>query len=53
MNPLYEIANKLLTWDALKSRGIKDVMVDLATNTVALVGDPLKIELPFIKPGHI
>ncbi len=50
---LYEIANKLLTWDVIKSRGIRDVMVDLSTNTVALVGDPLKIELHFIIPHFI
>lgn len=53
MNPLYEIANNLLTWDVLKSRGIKDVMVDPSTDTVALVGDPLKIELHFIIPHFV
>jgi len=53
MRQLYDVADKLLTWGELKSLGIRDIMVDAATQTVALVGDPLKIELNMIIPGFV
>ncbi len=53
MNKILETATKLLSWDVLKSRGIRDIKVDENTNTVALVGPPLKIETNFIKPQFV
>ncbi len=49
MNSIYDLANKLVTWDYTKSLGIRDVVVDPDTDTIALVGPPLKLELNFVK----
>lgn len=52
-NPLYELADDLLGWDVLRQLGFKDVVVDPDSQTVALTGPALKLELSIVKPQFI
>ncbi len=46
---LYEVANRLLQWSAIRNLGVTDILVDPATQTVALWGPALKLELGALK----